>query len=312
VGPETTGTGTTGGEGTINPEPPCTPKTWCEVMLPEGDVTLLAIWGQSLDDVWVGGAAPYRDGTEPFARRSAEGWQMFPLGLPPGNDPSVRAIWGSAPDDIWAGEIFGTVWHYDGVTWTYDITASEFTTRDFRAAWGSAANNVYLGAEGGMLLHHDGMKWSSQILFPGELDIYALGGSGPSDIWAVGEGGEAHHYDGNAWKSVPLGADHDMMSIAVVTPNDAWAGLDFSSPGLAHWDGNAWKLVTSPIKEYHRGIWPDSAADLWAVAEDGSILHYDGNTWSVDTSTGTEFRGIRRVEDTLYAVGDASVWFRRD
>ena len=272
---------------------------------------MFAIWGNSLDRVWVAGDAPYEDESEPWAFRNNDGWQMFPLGNPPGNDPDILSLWGGAPDDIWAGAVFGHVWHYDGTTWDYS-DADDLVDRNVRAAWGTATNNVYLGAEGGTLLHYDGVSWTGQILFPDILDIYALGGTGSNDIWAVGENGEAHHFDGNAWTSIPTGIENHMMAIGAISPNDVWVGLWGFGDGFSHWDGSMWTTLKSPKNAWIRGIWTDGASDVWAVSDKGPIFHYDGVEWTIDKNTDMDLRAIRRVEDTLYAVGESTIWFRHD
>jgi hypothetical protein len=80
---------------------------WSPVSTPSTE--LRAIWGSSADDVWA--TAP-----EHILHFDGTSWSTFDSGP---STPSIHHLWGRGPDDVWAAGSFGTVWHWDGATWSF-------------------------------------------------------------------------------------------------------------------------------------------------------------------------------------------------
>ena len=54
-----------------------------------------------------------------------------------------------------------------------------------------------------------------------------------------------------------------------------------------------------------RGVWGDSASDVFAVGHDGTIIHYDGSAWAPMISNTTEdLNGVWETSSVAFAVGD--------
>ena len=73
-----------------------------------------------------------------------------------------------------------------------------------------------------------------------------------------------------------------------------------------HYDGTEWSYMKSGTQMWLRGVWGTSAADVFAVGENGTILHYDGLTWSsMEGGTSQYLHGIWGSSgENVYAIGD--------
>lgn len=138
--------------------------------------------------------------------------------------------------------------------------------------------------------------------------------------------------------SVDAFSDHQLRSIAAISPSDMWAVGYYGSidPGLGccnntlvqHWDGTRWSVIPSPnpsdgLDNRLYGVSATSANDVWAVGFSGTgslgslrtlILHWDGAKWSIvpspNVSTGRA-GGTGSSLNVLYGVSAISaddVW----
>ena len=69
--------------------------------------------------------------------------------------------------------------------------------------------------------------------------------------------------------------------------------------------GAAWTTMTSGTTKYLFGVWGNSASDVFAVGNSGTILHYNGTTWlSMTSGTTQELRGVWGSSgNDVFAVG---------
>jgi hypothetical protein len=72
-----------------------------------------------------------------------------------------------------------------------------------------------------------------------------------------------------------------------------------------HFDGTSWSAMSVPSGEtVLNDVWGTSAADVYAVGDDGLVLHFDGAAW---TGTPQADRTLLAVwgsaPDNVYAVG---------
>lgn len=70
----------------------------------------------------------------------------------------------------------------------------------------------------------------------------------------------------------------------------------------------AWSLHTQiPSGDHLRDVWTVSAADIWAVGDNGLITHYDGSTWStVPSPHGNRINALHMLSAASgWAVGDS-------
>ena len=274
----------------------------------------LVVWGNSADDVYVGGcqrndyvpAAPFSlhlhyDGTE---------WTEFNTGVA----VAPRDIWGSGADDIFNVGFYtdryespGSIAHYDGENWAIQYLDGGF----LNGVWGSSSSDVFAVGKAGRILHFDGTDWQPMSSGLTEVHFKDVMGIGSQDLIVVGErdiywgGGSAYFYDRSNFVGGQI--EGDSISGVWVYRNDDIYVVSIGGTDL-HYDGVDWDTVFSPGSDPHlsfRGIWGSDNRQLFVVGERGVILHYDGDAWGEMTS-GTD-EGLLGVWgsglDDVFAVG---------
>lgn len=184
----------------------------------------------------------------------------------------TKAIWSDRPDDTFVTDFKGSVYHYDGVTWTSQTLDNVALT----GLWGSGPTDVWVtGASSNTnhTYHYDG-TWTSIAAGPG---LRLVWGTGPSDVWLFGQ--SATHYDGTSFTTTLLGTP--LTAAAGSATDNVWAsGPDAVNGGstIWHWDGATWSSM------HHAAYISDLAVlapdDVFATTMGRDILHYDGTAWS--------------------------------
>ncbi|MDB4957154.1 MAG: uncharacterized protein JWO36_4723 [Myxococcales bacterium] len=184
----------------------------------------------------------------------------------------TRAVWSDRPDDTFVTDGRGSVYHYDGVTWT----SQTLDTVAFTGLWGSGPNDVWVtgGGTGNHTYHYNNGTWTNTAVSSG---VSLIWGSGPTDVWFFGTA--ATHYDGTSFTQVALGTV--INAAAGSAPDNVWAsGFDPVNGGtmIMHWDGTTWSSM------HHAAQINDLAVlapnDVFATTAGRDILHYDGTAWS--------------------------------
>lgn len=97
--------------------------------------------------------------------------------------------------------------------------------------------------------------------------------------------------------AVSAGALPVPTAVPVATPRKAdlhavWgnSAIDVFAVGdagtLLHYDGTAWSAMQSGTEMHLWGVWGASGSDVYAVGDQGTLLHYDGHAW-LPLSSGT-------------------------
>ncbi|MGC4119616.1 MAG: hypothetical protein QM765_34595 [Myxococcales bacterium] len=194
-------------------------------------------------------------------------------------------MWGSAADDLWAVGSAGSMFHWDGHTWT---SACRGTTVPLEQVWGSGPDNLWAGGHfrrestdenpfyDYVLTRWDGHSWTT-VPAPKDTSYGALTGSGPDDVWLVGsptpDGANLHRWDGASWTDTTS----PYRKILVTGRDDAWGT---SGASVDHWDGSQW----TPSKTFPANVFRLAAAsstDVWALLENSQIHKWDGTTLSL-------------------------------
>ncbi len=79
-----------------------------ESAAPTGKQNLLAVWGSSASDVWVGGSSGL------IAHYDGTGWAVIPTG----SNETIIGLAGTAANDVWAVTVQGSILRYDGQRFT--------------------------------------------------------------------------------------------------------------------------------------------------------------------------------------------------
>jgi hypothetical protein len=231
--------------------------SWSTVL--SGPFFLTRVWGTSASDIWAVGSGE-------IMHFNGTAWSTTPF-------PSVllQGVWGTSPSNVWAVGTGGTIWHYDGTTWS-DVPSG--TTEDLFSVWGTSSSNVWAVGYN-TILHCDGSSWSLSSSASGAL-LLSVRGSSATDVWALGSAGnrvQAFHYDGSVWSPASTPADISFAAWGTGPTNLYAVGYTGFGAGVNHWDGNSWTSIDVGSLQNRYGIWGSSASDVWIVGDGGSILH---------------------------------------
>ena len=150
-------------------------------------VKIATATGHYYRDFWGKGSALYALADGVIQRRDQAGtWKQE--GLKP--TKILNSIWGSSTKDIFVGGMAGTIYHYDGTTWSAMQSGSTANLHDI---WGSGPADVFAVGSGGTVLHYDGSKWSAMSSGTNN-NLNAVWGSAAADVYAVGDNGTIIHY----------------------------------------------------------------------------------------------------------------------
>lgn len=144
-------------------------------------------------------------------------WTVDTLKANPWDLFYLFSLWGSSPTDIWATGSGGasdvTLWHYDGVSWTRDLSC---LSSNMMCVFGFAQNDVWAcDAPGGGIYHYNGQQWSISYNYnnPGTCFLSTnIWGDAPNNIYAVGAidflngdyKGAILHFDMNSWSFLSI------------------------------------------------------------------------------------------------------------
>jgi len=270
--------------------------------------SLLAVWADGVDNVWVvggregvGGAPTvfHYDGAWTqldSGMTSVDLWQVFGFAdgtvflggsngtilryragafekmTTPGSD-IVFGLWGSSPDDVWAvgGQTAGRpfVWHYTG-----------------------------------------GAGFEAVSGIPVELDtgtVWKVTGRAANDVWMSCSRGIVLHWDGLALTNETIGASSEsLFSIGCSASSCVTAGANVTNGVLYRNDGAGWTSnVPTTDGPAWRGVTP-AAEQLYVVGAIGSVLKRTGDAWVPEMhglTTKTLHAAWADGDGNLFAVG---------
>jgi len=159
------------------------PATACKIL---GCVVMTNIHGSSPDDLWavgLNGAAFHithaqSDSPEivPF---NTQTWAM------------LDGVWAASATDAWAVGGAGTIRHYTGGRFAWDVVDDIPATEDLHAVWGTSSSDVWVVGDDATILHYDGKTWSRvpvMGLGARRPDLFAVWTSAPGHVWVGGDG----------------------------------------------------------------------------------------------------------------------------
>jgi len=193
---------------------------------------------------------------------------------------SISRIWGSSPTDVWAGgpagDVYKTVWHFDGKTWSTDNIFRTFYPESF---FGFAANDVYMGSGGGKIFHFDGNEWEllAQLTKDGHKDIIF------TNMW-----GTRISFFGHL-------AIYDLYAVGAYGDEKGYLNKSV----IAHLGSNGWEMLsTNGLKGLVAKLYEDESKNIFVqTIEMGAGEHYDSTL-------------IYEYSDGRYTKLYSSVWDR--
>jgi len=221
---------------------------------------------------------------------------------------NLNAVSMISTNDGWAVGNNGTIFRYDGASWShYETLPSQVNLyglhmRTSTDGWAVGAALPMTNPSGGFpptILRWDGAAWTSVTPSGVALGqtLYAVDMLSATESWAVGNGtGTAAtmlKWDGSIWTSVPSGTPVNayLYGIDMLSSTDGWAvGCSgtlpaCATPTIVRWNGLAWSQVTPPAGTSGLyDVFMLSPTDGWAVgnatsAGQATIIHWDGLQW---------------------------------
>ena len=294
----------------------------------------------------------------PNVAPNACAWHTVVSSNPMPNANALNAVTAISAKDAWAGGYYrdasnndqplfehwnGTKWSIvpspnPGYSFIYGMTA--ISSNDVWAV-GSVYDSVH-GAYQNLTMHWDGSAWTS-IGVPslGYVNnfLYGVSGTSVSDVWVVGTYAKSSSVRGTVighWNNsggwvlgqgpVKGSADNALVSVAAISPKNAWAAGAYNSGShfqtlAEHWTGTKWAVVSTPDVNANdnplNAIAAVSAKDVWGLGDfyTGSVFntlaeHWNGTSWSIVPSpnagsASTALFGAAAIKSTdVWAVGD--------
>jgi uncharacterized protein YjdB len=250
------------------------------------------------------GGGVWTGGQRGIVMRGAGTWSTNNLA------PDLLDVWTATPTSAYAVGEFGSVYRWDGTTWTRQNVP---TTATLEAVWAPSANEAFVGGDNGTVLRFNGTSWSLMTV-PTTASIYNLWGSTPTDVWAVTSAGEVLRYNGVGWQLV-ANAPQPLWTIYGVSPTQV---IVAGENGLVQrFNGTSWTTLPTPSTGTQAGVWMTSASDVYAVGANGAgtvgtAFNYNGSAWnSLQVGSSRILTNIwgPSVFD-LYATGDLGTLLR--
>jgi hypothetical protein len=210
--------------------------SWSQMAFPQNTCPGGAVWGASPSAVFIAGGA---EATVGVFQYNGSTWSQLLIGA------VTEGVGGTSASDVYVtatlDEDCGTIYHYDGQSWSSD---SNYGVEYFYPGyvWAASAAAIWTAVFPDSqypyyLVEIVGDNW---VEIPTDNAtngnrLAAIWGASPSDIYAVGFRGTAIHGNGNAWQPMTTGTAVDL-----------------------------------------NGVWGSSISDVFAVGDNGTILHYTG------------------------------------
>jgi hypothetical protein len=211
----------------------------------------------------------------------------------------ISSIGGSGPDDVWAVGWQGLTWHYDGIDWGSPARATYSHLQRVASASPTAA---FAYGQDATYLTWNGTAWTDETSDVGTRAwLYAIWVSPTGEAYAAGDMGAILHYDGASWSTDhPFGYSNVYRGLWGSSPTDVFAVSN--GGGVAHYNGTRWSWMTSRTTQDLEDIWGSSASDVWAVGAGGTFIHYNGTSWSVVPV------GVTTSMKAIWGVSSSDIW----
>jgi uncharacterized protein YjdB len=207
---------------------------------------------------------------------------------------TLTTTWALSPTDAFVGGERGTMLRWNGTTWSTMTFPSRSTVS---ALWGTASTNVYATTRGGEVLRFNGTAWT--VLATAAAPLWALFGASDADVYVVGQNGLALRLAGATFTPLAAPAPATLAGLWLTgSANVVAVGANASATaGVAYrFNGTAWSSLQPGTTRGLTSIWGPSEFDLYATGDEGTLLRYNGNSWSA-MPTGTS--------DLLWSVSGA-------
>lgn len=267
---------------------------WDYIAIPNGD---RAICGLSTGEIFVGSY----DGV--VYRYSGDVWSVDSLA----GRPDIHDLHGTSGRDAFAVSNGGTLWHFDGLSWS--VAGVDSQTSYYRVF--SPGPNTAMVMDGYGNVHEYRNGSMEPITFTAGFRASLFWGSG-NDAYVAGRDNsfdwQVQHHDGSGWTATALESREHVRSgwtspagdIFTVTWDGLWRTRGSGSERLLG--------SSDPYREYTFALW---ASDDGVVAVGTGAHRFDGERWidlkkeELTTIHGVAVHGTDM--SNLYVVGDRMI-----
>jgi len=176
-------------------------------------------------------------------------------------------VWGPSSGAAVAVGNSGTIWRYDGTSWSADPQSGALTSQTLYSVAGTSANDVHAVGGSGSLLHYNGSVWSAEPNpFGTGVTHFRVWAATPTAAFAVGTNGYVLKWDGSVWDTLPQvgGPSNTLIGVWASSANDVW--VVGSTGTIRRWDGSQWNSVTHTLGTTQlNAIWGTSANNVYVV-----------------------------------------------
>lgn len=214
-----------------------------------------------------------------------------------------RGISGTSDSDVIAVGKKGTIYRWDGTSWSEMASGSNKDLNDVEAVGATA---FAVGKDGEVLQLVSG-TWTSVGGFTNE-DLYGVWAASETEVYAVGKKGTLYRYNGGSWsdQSVAAGADNKDIE-------DAWGDGNFfyaiSEQGrLYRYDRNTGSWLPPDTSctagDRFEDLWGDSSGNVYLAAQK-DVYIYDGASCTLAATANENLLGIYGWAQggSVFAVG---------
>jgi hypothetical protein len=255
-----------------------TEPSW-KVIAEHESSALLAVWGDSTNDVWVVGGRTTVTGGPTVLHYTKGAWTRVDTGQ---LDLDLWWVFGTGGDDVWFGGSGGTILRYRGGAFERMTTPR---TGTIFGIWGANDQDVWAvgdgGAGGGIVWHYDGVQWTEVALPAGVPSrVFKVHGQASDDVWISCVDGSTLHWQGTALERQLTGVTAPLFSI-VTTPERTYAVGGANTAGqIAEHTADGWTTASFEVPTAWRGA-AARDADIYAVGEVGVVAKREDAGWSV-------------------------------
>jgi hypothetical protein len=302
--------------GTVAPDAPA-PTCDFEQLDATVSLTLLSVWGASVDDVWVG--------TEGFSLLAAAEVLHFENGvakkISTGNADDVRAISGRSADDVWFAATLSdashhTILHWDGAQLTTAHSAHA-SSASLQAIWARTPTDVWAVGHK-QVLHLVGDTWSTPpATYGGMFDTFygaCVAGASASSVILGRASSSALCWDGTKVQSC-VSPTPPLKHLVYTASGSYWGWNPNARAVVQSADGSSWQTIRTFAADEPQlvAIAARSDSDVWIatsrVAVPGGyegpfVDRYDGATWHRNPlDTAASIKDIAVIDNSVWVVG---------
>ena len=234
-----------------------------------------------------------------------------------GDGEEFRGIHGVSDDDIYAVGKDGSIYHYDGTSWSKTFDSGD----DLNSVYMVSSNLGYAVGKDGDVFEFDGTTWT-QLTAPTGEDLNDVWAASANEVWVVGKKDALYRWNGASWDDMSGNGEADVDNNQEL--ESAWG--DASVFYALEKDGDLyryarptgpWTKVTECEDTFDmdvNDIWGDGTGNIYIAGknkdtnpDEATVFVYNEGTDSCSvvfsTDTENDLDSVYGNGSTIYAVG---------